>query len=158
MTASRKRLLFILLAIAVLLWIAGIAAGPLVDGLDARTKADNTILSGIPFILIFIGIIIAFIDFTIFMATRLNHNISDNVYGSVERLLIGGIVLGVIGMFQPFTVVLYTAGFILLLISTISYIFWSHIVPRVKVERTAHHSDGIGTVSIADVEHKQAEG
>jgi hypothetical protein len=112
------------------LWIAGIAAVPFVEGLDPKTRADNVILNGIPFILIFIGIIVAFIDFIIFLATRLNNNISDRVYRPIERVLIAGIVLGIIGMFQPFTVVLYTIGFIVLLVCLLGYIVWSHIIPR----------------------------
>jgi hypothetical protein len=158
MTSSRKRLLIILLAIAILLWVASFVVTPLVDALDAETKADNTILNGIPFILTFIGIIIAFIDFIILMATLLNNNIPEQVYRPVERLLIGGIVLGVVGMFQPFAVVLYTIGFIVLLISTIGYIFWSHIIPRVRIDRATHSHEGLGTVSIAQVEQKQVEG
>lgn len=135
MSAGRKRLLFILLGLAVVLWIAAIVLSPIVEGLDAKTRADNTILSGIPFILTVIGIIIAFIDFIIFMATRLNNNISENVYRPVERIFMAGIVLGILGMFQPFTVVLYTYGFIVLLISTFGYIFWSHIIPRIAGAR-----------------------
>lgn len=130
MTAKRKQLILILLGVAVLLWVLGIAAIPYIDGLDPKTKTTNTIVSGIPFILIFIGIIVAFIDFTIFMATRWNNKLADTIHRPVERLLIIGIVGGIIGMFQPFTVTLYTFGFIVLLISTIGYIFWSHIVPR----------------------------
>ena len=134
MSAKRKQLLLILLGIAVLLWVLGIAMIPIVEGLDAETKANNTILSGIPFILIFIGIIIAFIDFTILMATLWNNKLPDTIFRPIERLLIGGIVLGIVGMFQPFIMPLYTYGFIILLVSTIAYIFWSHIVPRVTVQ------------------------
>lgn len=132
MSSSRKRLLFILLAVAIGLWIVGFALMPVIEGLDTETKVDNTIVNGIPFILIFIGIIVAFIDAIILAATRLNNNISESVYKPVERALMAGIVLGVIGMFQPFTVVLYTWGFILLLVSTLGYIFWSHILPRMN--------------------------
>jgi hypothetical protein len=158
MSARRKRLLLILLAVAVLLWVAGIAAIPLVEQLDPQTRADNVILNGIPFILIFIGIIIAFIDFIIFLATRLNNNISVKVYRPVELVLIAGIILGIVGMFQPFTVVLYTIGFIGLLVCLLGYIVWSHIVPRVPIDRAKHHGDGLGAVSIAEVEHHQVEG
>jgi hypothetical protein len=133
MSPKRKQLILILLGVAILLWVVGIAMIPIVDGLDAQTKADNTILSGIPFILIFIGVIVAFIDFTIFMATRWNNKLPDTVFRPVERALIAGIVLGIVGMFQPFIVTFYTIGFMVLLISTIGYIFWSHIVPRVTV-------------------------
>jgi hypothetical protein len=135
MSAGRKRLLLILLGLAAVLWVAAIVLSPIMDGLPAATRADNTILSGIPFILTFIGIIIAFIDFIILMATVLNHKISDDLHRSVERILIGGIVFGVIGMFQPFALVLYTYGFILLLVATLGYIFWSHIVPRFNSAR-----------------------
>ncbi|MCC7162758.1 MAG: hypothetical protein IT331_09725 [Anaerolineae bacterium] len=134
MNAKRKRLLLLLLGIAVLLWVMGLAAMPIVDGLDPKTKASNTILSGIPFILIFIGVIIAFINLTIFAATVWNNKLPDTVFRPIERILIGGIVFGIVGMFQPFTVALYTLGFIILLISTIGYIFWSHIIPRVTAQ------------------------
>lgn len=158
MSAGRKRLLIILFAIAVVLWIAGVIATPIVNGLDVKTKTDNTILNGIPFILTFIGIIIAFIDFIIFMATRLNHNIAETPYRTIERVLIAGIVLGVIGMFQPFTITLYTLGFIVLLVSTLGFIFWSHIVPHVRPDRTAAPSEGLGTVSIGEIERHEAQG
>lgn len=158
MSAGRKRLLLILLGLAVVLWVAAIVLAPIMEGLPAETRANNTILSGIPFILTFIGIIIAFIDFIIFMATLLNHNISGDIYRPVERLLIGGIVLGIVGMFQPFVLALYTYGFLLLLVSTLGFIFWSHIVPRVVLDRAVHHDDGLGTVSVAQVEQKRAEG
>jgi hypothetical protein len=132
MSSNRKKLLLILLGVAILLWVLGILAAPFVETLDPQTRADNVILSGIPFILIFIGIIVAFIDFIIFLATRLNHNISERVYRPVERVFIAGIVLGIVGMFQPFTVVLYTLGFIVLLVCLLGYIAWSHIVPRIQ--------------------------
>lgn len=158
MSSGRKRLLIILLAVAIALWIAGIVTGPVVAGMDPKTLTDNTILNGIPFILIVIGIIVAFIDFIILMATLLNNKVSENVYRPVERFLIAGIVLGVIGMFQPFTVILYTIGFIVLLISTFGFIFWSHIVPRAPIDRATHSHEGLGTVSIAQVEQKKVKG
>lgn len=158
MSAGRKKLLFILLGVAVLLWIAGVALMPVVEGIDPKTKADNVILNGIPFILIFIGIIVAFIDFIILLATRLNNNISEETYRPVERALIAGIVLGVIGMFQPFTVVLYTWGFLLLLVSLLGYIVWSHIVPRIAIDRATHRAEGLGSVSIGEIEQHQVKG
>ena len=158
MTASRKRLLIILLVIAVVLWVVGAISGPIVAGLDVKTRTDNTILNGIPFILTFIGIIVAFIDFIIFMATRLNNNISESTYRPIERALIIGIVLGVVGMFQPFAVQLYTIGFILLLVSTLGFIFWSHIVPFTKVDRTVEYHDGLGTVSVGEIEQHEVQG
>lgn len=158
MSAGRKKLLLILLGVAVLLWIVGAALIPVIDSVDPITKADNVILNGIPFILIFIGVIVAFIDFIILMATRLNNKISEKTYTPIERVLIGGIVFGVIGMFQPFTVVLYTLGFIVLLISTLSYIAWSHVVPRIVIDRANRAHDGLGSVSISEMEQHKVQG
>ena len=158
MSAGRKKLLFILLGVAVLFWIVGIALIPVVNSVDAKTKADNVILNGIPFILIFIGVILAFIDFIIWMATRLNNKISEKTYRPIERVLIAGIVLGVIGMFQPFTVVLYTLGFVVLLVSTLSYIAWSHVTPRIAIDRASHPHGGLGSVSIGEIEKHDIQG
>jgi hypothetical protein len=158
MSAGRKKLLFILLAVAIGLWIAGAMAIPYVDGLDPKTRADAVIVNGIPFILIFIGVIVAFIDFIILMATLLNNKISEKTYRPIERVCIGGIVFGVVGMFQPFVIWWYTFGFVILLVSTIGYIFWSHIVPRVKIERAVHHDSGLGSVSIGEIEQHKVQG
>lgn len=158
MSAGRKRLLLILLGAAALLWIAGVASIPVVDALDPKIKIDNVILNGIPFIFIFIGIIVAFIDVIILVATRLNNNVSDNVYRAIERASIAGIVLGIVGMFQPFAVQLYTLGFILLLVSTLVFIFWSHIIPRIKIDRAKLPHEGLGSVSISELEKRDVQG
>jgi hypothetical protein len=81
------------------------------------------------------------------MAFKLNNRISELVFRPIERLLIAGIVLGVIGMFQPFVMLFYTLGFILLFVSLLSYIAWSHVVPRGD-----HRGAEIGSVSISEVE------
>lgn len=158
MTAGRKRLLLILLGVAIALWALGAVTTPMAEGLDVKTKTDNVILVGLPFILIFIGIIIAFIDFIILMASLLNGKVAVSTYKPIERLLIAGIVLGVIGMFQPFSVTLYTFGFLLLLVSTLTYIFWSHIMPRVKIDRATHHEEGLTSVSVSQIEKNEARG
>jgi hypothetical protein len=45
-------------------------------------------------------------------------------------VLIAGILLGIFGMFQPWLMVLYKIGFMTLLISTLGFIWWSHIRPK----------------------------
>lgn len=158
MSAGRKKLLLILLGVTILLWALGAALIPVVDSVDPKTKADNVILNGIPFILLFIGIIVAFIDSIIFAATKWNNKISHRTYSIIERSLIGGIVFGVVGMFQPFTIYWYTLGFIVLLLSTLGYIFWSHIIPRLPIELAAHPHEGLGSVSIGEIEKHQVQG
>jgi len=51
-------------------------------------------------------------------------------YNQVERAIIGLMLVGIIGMFQPFVLELYRYGFLLLLFSTIGFIIISHIAPK----------------------------
>ena len=43
--------------------------------------------------------------------------------------IISGIVVGAVGMFQPWLFRAYTLGFLLLLFSTLAFIVWSHVRP-----------------------------
>ena len=114
--------------LALIIWIvglliAGLAAGPLINAVATPQQlADNVLLNALPFILIFIALIVA-------TGSLLNHRIPERAYRPVERLLIAGIVLGVIGMFQPWALIFYQVGFMVLLISTLGFILWSHIIP-----------------------------
>ena len=55
---------------------------------------------------------------------------SKKTYSRVERVLIGLILLGIVGMFQPIVIDLYRYGFLLLLFSTIGFIVFSHMSPK----------------------------
>jgi hypothetical protein len=70
---------------------------------------------------------------------------SRRTYSRVERVIIALMLLGIVGMFQPFAIALYRYGFLLLLFSTIGFIIISHIVPKAS-------ADTPGPVS---VEHAQ---
>jgi hypothetical protein len=148
MSKSRKRLLIGMLIVAIGFIVVGVIDTQIVAAtMTSQDLANNPLAGGIPFLLIFIGILLSYIDLIIFMATKLNNRISEKVFRPIERLLIAGIVLGIIGMFQPFVMGLYTLGFIVLFVSLLSYIAWSHIVPR-----GAHRASEIGSVSISEVE------
>jgi hypothetical protein len=60
----------------------------------------------------------------------LNGNISKRLFLFIERVLIAGIVLGIFGMFQPWLIIFYKVGFLVLLFSTLGFIWWSHIKPK----------------------------
>jgi H+/Cl- antiporter ClcA len=123
---------FIASAICIVL---GIIAEPLIKSNATEEQLiDNVLLNAIPFILIFVGIIVAFIGVIIVIAFALNEKISRRIYRIIERVIIVGIVLGILGMFQPWIFEFYRAGFILLLISTIAFIVWSHVSPK-EVQR-----------------------
>jgi hypothetical protein len=55
---------------------------------------------------------------------------SRRTYSRVERAIIVLMLVGMVGMFQPFLVVLYRYGFLLLLFSTIGFIIISHLSPK----------------------------
>ena len=95
-----------------------------------KERAANVFLEAIPFILIFVAIILTFITLIALTASALNDNIPRRTHQLVERFIIFGIVGGVIGMFQPWWFLAYKYGFSVLLISTLSFILWSHIRPR----------------------------
>ncbi len=54
---------------------------------------------------------------------------SASLYSLVTRASVTGIILGIVGMIQPFVFELFKYGFLLLLISTLTYIIVAHINP-----------------------------
>ena len=131
MKPGRMRLVIGFYIAAVIIWIIGAAAGPYIQQhTTVAARTDNALLGGISFILIFIGIILAYMGTIALLAAVLNDRISAKIYRPILNVLIAGIVLGVVGMFQPFLFLLYQVGFIVLLVSVFGYIAWSHIVPK----------------------------
>lgn len=115
---------------AVILFIVGAVAEPLRQALLSEEQLNELIfLQAIPFISIFIGIILIYISIIWISASLLNYKVNYRLYKTIEAILVGGIVLGVIGMFQPAVFVLYRIGFHMLLFCTIGFILWSHIIP-----------------------------
>ena len=120
--------LFIAIAVTLVL---GLVAGPIITSQTTeKQRATNVLLSAIPFILIFVSILLAFISLIKMSADVLNDNISPRIHRAIETVLIAGIVLGVLGMFQPWLIIFYKVGFLVLLVSTLGFIWWSHIKPK----------------------------
>lgn len=139
--------LFIAIAVTLIL---GLVAGPVINSLTTeKQRATNVLLSAIPFILIFVSILLTFISLINMSSKILNDNISARVHRTIEMVLIGGIVLGIFGMFQPWLLIFYKVGFIVLLISTLGFIWWSHIRPRkVRRQKEAVNSASLDVKSI----------
>ncbi len=86
-----------------------------------------------PVALFIIGLLIfvfGFGSFIAFMAVRFSGNIARRIYIPLERLIILGITLGILAMFQPWWAGLFQPGFLLLLLSTLAYMVWSHVTPK----------------------------
>ncbi len=81
------------------------------------------------FIVGFLIILGLFITFIRAVASRLNDKVAQRTFDTVERVIITGIIVGVVGMFQPWLFIGYKYGFFLLLFSTLAFIVWSHITP-----------------------------
>lgn len=123
---------------AVILLILGIIAVPAVQNFFSEEQLNrNAILSGIPFILVFASIILFFMSFIWFLSNKLNFRISDKFYNIVEKIIIGGIILGIVLMFQPWVFVLFRYGFYLLLASTLAFMVWSHITAAPPIDELA---------------------
>lgn len=86
-------------------------------------------LQAVLFIVGFLIILGLFIRFINIVSKRLSDHIAQDRFDRIERIIIGGIILGVVGMFQPWIFIGYKYGFLLLLFSTLAFIVWSHITP-----------------------------
>jgi len=83
------------------------------------------------FLTVFLAILLAFIFFGVFLTSLiLNGQVPRRVYRVVEGIIIAGILLGALGMFQPWLRFGYQYGFSVLFCSTLAFIVWSHITPR----------------------------
>ncbi|MBV7330957.1 hypothetical protein KFU94_22500 [Chloroflexi bacterium TSY] len=86
-------------------------------------------IQAILFIVGFLCVLGVFIYFIRRVSARLDNKIDPRTYTLVERLIIAGIIIGIVAMFQPWIFVGYKYGFLLLLFSTLSFIVWSHVTP-----------------------------
>ena len=135
MPANRIRPPRGLLIAAALLVLFALVAGPIGQALvPPEQQAKAILVLALPFISIFVAILLVFIYGIFVLAARFNGIIPPKVYQPIEAVIIAGIVLGVIGMFQGVTIFGYQFGFLLLLFSTLAFTAWSHVVP--KTQRT----------------------
>ena len=99
------------------------------------------------FIVGFLIILGLFIRLIMLISKRLSDNIPPAIFDQVERIIISGIVIGVIGMFQPWIFLGYKYGFMLLLFSTLALIVWSHITPAA----TRYHEEAMPETTITQL-------
>lgn len=134
----------VLIITAAILVVIGLITAPIVNNLPAAFRTDNVLITGVPFITIFVALVLAFIVLIYNVALRLNGKISPRAHGVVELALIGGVVLGVVGMFQPWNIGLFQYGFLLLFVCFLAFNIWTHVIPKAaprieSVDRTVIH-------------------
>jgi hypothetical protein len=139
MTKRRLRIPVGLFIAIVVTFILGLVASPAIKALTTeKQRATNVLLSAIPFILIFVAILLVYISLINMSASVLNGHILPRIYHAIETVLIAGIALGILGIFQPWLILFYKVGFMVLLVSTLGFIWWGHIKPRgVRREKEA---------------------
>lgn len=123
-----------LLGIAALLIVAGLIVLSLYRA-NPALPGTNVILNGIPFLLVFVGILLCYIALIVTASRYYSGYVSEKRYLPVLYACMGGIVAGILLMFQPFTRVLYTWGFLLLLLSLLSFMVVGHITPKKELVR-----------------------
>jgi hypothetical protein len=137
MPLSRPRVPLGLPVSVVIFLILGSIAGPLIrSNFTEKERISNVLLEAIPFILIFVAIILTFITLISLVASVLNDNIARRTHTMIERIIMFGIVGGVIGLFQPWWFLVYKYSFMFLLVSTLSFILWSHVRPKRELRRS----------------------
>lgn len=126
---------FTLPVISVLLVIFGILYDRYILVLiPVEEQINNVILTAVPFISYFVAILLVYIFLINLFSQILNHRISPQLHRSLNILIIAGIIGGILMMLQPFTIILFKASFMVVLVSLLLFIFWSHIIPAHVVE------------------------
>lgn len=82
------------------------------------------------FIPLFVAIIVAFGFFIGSLSRRLGGKIEPRRHTLINGIVIGAILLGAIGMFQPWVLAAYRVGFYMVLVGTLTFTAWSHVPPK----------------------------
>ena len=125
--------------------VLGIIANPLIHNVATQEQLDtNVLLSAIPFLLIFIGIILFYMTISWIIASLLNNRIDPTLHKRIENGLIAAIVLSVVAMFQPWLMIAYRVGFHTLLVATLAFITWTHVIPKGAMRQESLSSVSVG--------------
>lgn len=123
---------------AVFILLLGLFVAPLVTNSFTEEQLNrNALLSGISFLLIFIAIILFYVALIQLLGAWLNGKVAPDRFQKIEYVFIGGILLGIFGMFQPWVFIFFRYGFFLLILATLGFIAWSHVTPASLIEETA---------------------
>jgi len=87
------------------------------------------LIKAIPFVAVFVSIVLAFACVIVLAAITLNGRVPERSYRPIEAIIIAGILLGVVGLFQGWKLFAYEYGFLLLLFSVLAFMVWSHFEP-----------------------------
>lgn len=114
---------------AIIALIISLLSPSLIQSLDEEIR-NQVLIQAIPFFSAFVAILMTYILIIVLLMIRFTGKVPHRIYQPVDRLITIGIIGGIVCLFQPFFFVAFRYGFQLLLLSTLLFIVWSHIVPR----------------------------
>jgi glucan phosphoethanolaminetransferase (alkaline phosphatase superfamily) len=98
-------------------------------------------MTPIQFYAIFIPVVVLYALFIWFVGTRLYEKVPQRTFLVGVLILIGGIIAGVVMMFQPFVFKIFPVGFLFVFASLIGFMVWSHVQPRTRRAESATPSE-----------------
>jgi hypothetical protein len=114
---------------AIIALLIGLILPSILNILLSEEVRAGVLANALPFFAIFVGILLLFILLIVLVAMRYNGKIPNRTYRGIELTIVAGILFGVIFLFQSFSFVPYRYGFLLLLVATLGFILWSHVIP-----------------------------
>jgi lysylphosphatidylglycerol synthetase-like protein (DUF2156 family) len=115
------------ITIAIVLAFGGLIR--LYSGTLSEEQQNEVLIKAVPFVAIFVSIVLAFICLIVIVAVTLAGKVPLRSYRPIEFLLVAGILLGIVGLFQGWKLFAYEFGFLVLLFSLLAFMVWSHLQP-----------------------------
>lgn len=133
------------IAIAVVLAFGGLFK-LYTDSQLSEAQQNEVLIKAIPFVAVFASIVLAFIMIVVLVAMTFGGRVPQRAYRPIEMIIIIGILAGVVGLFQGWKLFAYQLGFLLLLVSVLGFMVWSHLTPMsprasrtlLRLSRRAH--------------------
>jgi F0F1-type ATP synthase membrane subunit a len=134
----------LLIAAAALLALSPAARPALRALFGAERAGTDILLVAIPFLMVFVPIILGFMALIVFVSKLLEGRVPERVYTAIEYVFVAGIALGIFGMFQPWLFPLFRVGFLILFASLLGFMIWSHVLVKRKKRDTVSPSQSNG--------------
>jgi hypothetical protein len=108
------------------------------DSQLSEQRQQEVLIKAIPFVAVFVSIVLVFVCLIVIIAVLLNGKVPQRTYNPIEWIIISGIFVGVVGLFQMWKLIglfkgwklfPYQYGFLVLLVSLLLFMVWSHVSP-----------------------------
>lgn len=135
MVNNRIRPPYVLLLVSILLAVFGyVYSNNILVKIPEKEQINNVILVAVPFICYFVAVLLVYIFIINVIGQLLNRRVPEKIYKVINFIIIAGIILGIIMMMQPFTIILFKMSFMVVLVSLLLFMIWSHISPAFSPE------------------------